>query len=131
MGDTDWPVIIYLISDITPVFIDLSKQHISISTLYQLRKAEGSWRGGAGTAGRKRRGDTALPVIVAKRAVEEIFLVFSKILAKNTFQYQKIYQPRKAERRRRSPPGSPTRTRGVTPVRFKFTFYCKGSRKKF
>ena len=41
MGDTDWPVIIYLISDITPVFIDLSKQHISISTLYQLRKAEG------------------------------------------------------------------------------------------
>ena len=103
MGDTDWPVIIYLISDITPVFIDLSKQHISISTLYQLRKAEGSWRGGAGTAGRKRRGDTALPVIVAKRAVEEIFLVFSKTLAETHFNIENLMSQERQKGGERSP----------------------------
>ena len=103
MGDTDWPVIIYLISDITPVFIDLSKQHISISTLYQLRKAEGSWRGGAGTARRRRRGYTALPVIVAKRAVEEIFLVFSKILAETHFNIENFTSQERQKGGERSP----------------------------
>ena len=38
-----------------------------------------------------------MPVIVAKRAVEEIFLVFSKILAKNAFQFRLL--PAKKGRR--------------------------------
>ena len=80
--------------------------------------------------GGREKSDTASPVIAAKRTVEEIFLVFSKILAKTHFNIKKFTSQERQKGGEGSPPGSPTRTRGVTPVRFKFTFNCTKAQEK-